>query len=182
LEERQKVAKGDQTAPIEATTDDQVRQQLLLVMQQVVHNLEDSTTLGELVDATRSNPHLAPLLRQMSVHELVEMVGRKPAPTEEEPGFDEDGNPIGDLSGAAAVIRRRADVPDGDVRVLRCLADQPPMSEAALARAVRMTADQARLLFRHLRTKGFVHIEGSGTKRKIKITRNGGNWLRKRER
>ena len=27
--------------------------------------------------------------------------------------------------------------------------------------------------------KGFIHIEGSGTKRRVKITRNGGGFLRK---
>lgn len=172
--------------------DEQWRQSLLDVMRQVIHALPDQTSLGELVAATRANPHLAPTLGYMSVQELIDMAVSRPSPAngeakksgrrrvEPEIQFDEEGNPIMDLPDTGpAVIRRRADVPDGDYRILRTLADEGPLGEPALIRATKLTSEQIKLLLRHLRTKGWVHVEGSGPKRKVKITRNGASHLRK---
>jgi predicted transcriptional regulator len=187
-----------------AEVDEQWRQSLLDVMRQVVNSLPDETTLGELVAATRGNPHLAPMLGYMSVQELIDMAVARPVASvmsgragldtgtnggttngrrsvsESEIEYDEDGNPLMDLPDAGpAVIRRRADVPDGDLRILRTLADEGPSSEPSLLRATKLTSEQIKLVLRHLRAKGFVHVEGSGQKRKIKITRNGAAQLRK---
>jgi predicted transcriptional regulator len=173
-----------------ADVDDQWRTSLLEMMRQVVNTLPDETTLGDLVRATRGNAQFAPLLAYISVQELIDMAvarpptvkpsGRKTARSEPEVTFDEEGNPIMDLPDTGpAVIRRRADVPDGDSRVLRLLADEGPLTETSLARTSRLTQEQLRLVLRHLRTKGWIHIEGSGTKRKIKITRNGASHIRK---
>lgn len=172
--------------------DEQWRQSLLAVMRQVIHSLPDQTSLGELVAATRANPHLAPTLGYMSVQELIDMAVARPAlPANGEakkPGrrrepeiqFDEEGNPMMDLPDTGpAVIRRRADVPDGDYRILRTLADEGPLSEPSLVRATKLTSEQLKLVLRHLRTKGWIHVEGSGPKRKVKITRNGASHLRK---
>ncbi|WP_146662235.1 hypothetical protein [Enhygromyxa salina] len=188
-----------------AEVDEQWRQSLLDVMRQVVNSLPDETTLGELVTATRGNPHLAPMLGYMSVQELIDMAVARPilaartvttsggagapaatngtarrAAHEPEIEFDEEGNPLMDLPDAGpAVIRRRADVPDGDLRILRTLADEGPLSEPSLLRATKLTSEQIKLVLRHLRSKGFIHVEGSGQKRKVKITRNGAAHLRK---
>ena len=177
--------------------DEQWRQSLLEVMRQVINALPDETSLGELVAATRQNPHLAPMLGYMSVQELIDMAVARPVQarsdgrndvakparkTRREPEYelDEEGNPLMDLPDAGpAVIRRRADVPDGDVRILKTLADEGPLAEATLQRATRLTQEQIKLILRHLRTKGFIHVEGSGGKRKVKITRNGSSYLRK---
>jgi hypothetical protein len=196
-----------------ADVDETWRQSLLGVMRQVVHSLPDQTTLGELVAATRANPHLAPMLGYMSVQELIDMAVARPgslampatpamsmagsmagmgspvgkpsngvrrrAP-EPEIEYDEDGNPLMELPDTGpAVIRRRADIPDGDFRVLRSLADEGPLSEPSLLRTTKVTSEQLKLILRHLRTKGWIHVEGSGPKRKIKITRNGSSHLRK---
>ncbi|MFV8748945.1 hypothetical protein ACNOYE_00180 [Nannocystaceae bacterium ST9] len=169
---------------------DQWRASLLEMMRQVVNTLPDETTLGDLVRATRGNAQFAPLLAYISVQELIDMAvarpatvkpsARKSARSEPEVTFDEEGNPIMDLPETGpAVIRRRADVPDGDSRVLRLLAEEGPLTEPTLARTSRLTQEQLKLVLRHLRTKGWIHIEGSGTKRKIKITRNGASHLRK---
>jgi hypothetical protein len=183
-------------APAEGV-DETWRQSLLAVMRQVIHSLPDQTTLGELVAATRANPHLAPMLGYMSVQELIDMAVARPTysmpivpkptngvrrrvPEPAEIEYDEDGNPLMELPDAGpAVIRRRADIPDGDFRILRSLTDEGPLSEPSLLRATKMTSEQLKLLLRHLRTKGWIHIEGSGPKRKIKVTRNGTSHLRK---
>jgi predicted transcriptional regulator len=173
--------------------DEQWRQSLLEVMRQVIHSLPDHTSLGELVAATRANPHLAPTLGYMSVQELIDMAVARPAHASngeakklgrrrEEPEimFDDEGNPIMELPETGpAVIRRRADVPDGDYRILRTLADEGPLAEPSLVRATKLTSEQLKLLLRHLRTQGWIHVEGSGPKRKVKITRNGASHLRK---
>jgi predicted transcriptional regulator len=181
--------------------DEQWRQSLLDVMRHVIHSLPDQTSLGELVAATRANPHLAPTLGYMSVQELIDMAVARPthangeakklsslasngAPARRRPEpeiqFDEEGNPIMDLPDSGpAVIRRRADVPDGDYRILRTLADEGPLGEGSLVRATKLTSEQLKLVLRHLRTKGWIHVEGTGPKRKVKITRNGASHLRK---
>jgi predicted transcriptional regulator len=185
----------------ERTTDvdEHWRQSLLEVMRQVIHSLPDQTSLGELVAATRANAALAPTLGYMSVQELIDMAVARPTQpgnglangngdarkatrrrVEPEIQFDEEGNPIMDLPDSGpAVIRRRADVPDGDYRILRTLADEGPLSEPSLIRATKLTSEQLKLVLRHLRTKGWIHVEGSGPKRKVKITRNGASHLRK---
>jgi hypothetical protein len=156
------------------------------VMRQVVENLPDHATLGELVDAAKSNGAMAPVLEIFTVHELIELAKKRPKPHNGKNGkpkrgeihYDADGNPIMDLEDGPKVIRRRADVPDGDARVLRCLLDRGPARESDLANATGLTADQLRIILRHLRTKGYVHTEGSGAKRRLKITRHGSGFLR----
>lgn len=175
-----------------AEVDEQWRQSLLSVMRQVIHALPDETTLGEIVAATRANPHLAPMLSYMSVQELIDMAVARPSVVAAKPvngarrraepeiEFDEEGNPLMELPDTGpAVIRRRADVPDGDFRVLRSLSDDGPLSESGLLRTTKLTSEQLKLVLRHLRTKGLIHVEGSGLKRKVKITRNGSSHLRK---
>ncbi len=153
------------------------------VMCKVIATLPDHATLGELVDAAKSNGAMAPVLDIFTVHELIEAAKKRPKPTPKAKGdgiaLDEDGNPIMDLDAGPAVIRRRADVPDGDLRVLRVLADRGAQREIDLANNANLTGEQLRLLIRHLRSKGFVHIEGSGAKRRLKITRHGSSYLRR---
>jgi predicted transcriptional regulator len=162
------------------------RQSLLKVLEEIVHKLPDHATLGELIEETRKSRHLRALLTDLTVLELIEMAKSRPegAPSgngkDAEIVFDEEGNPILNLQDAAsAVVRRRADVPDGDIRVLRCLADEGALNENAISRHARLTTEQVRLIVRHLRTKGLIHVEGSGGKRRIKITRNGSGYLRR---
>ncbi len=45
--------------------------------------------------------------------------------------------------------------------------------------ATGLASDQVRLILRNLRTKGYIHVEGSGLKRRVKITRHGAGYLRK---
>lgn len=174
------------------------------VLRDVIKQLPSQVTLGELVDATRSNPQLAPVLDHFTVQELIDLVKERPrgepsdlaaraaakarvhggngngAPAEVQ--FDEEGNPILDLDNGPAVIRRRADVPDGDVRLLSALSKQKSgRRENELLQTTGLASDQVRLILRNLRTKGFIHVEGSGIKRRIKITRHGTAYLRKFE-
>ena len=169
------------------------------VLRDVIKTLPGAVTLRELVDATRSNPQLAPVLDHFTVQELIDLVkdrprgepsdlalhavkpAAKPAPTGEVM-FDEEGNPLLDLDNGPAVIRRRADVPDGDVRLLSALSKQKAgRRENELLQTTGLASDQVRLILRNLRTKGFIHVEGSGIKRRIKITRHGTAYLRKYE-
>lgn len=168
------------------------------VLRDVIKTLPGQVTLRELVDATRSNPQLAPVLDHFTVQELIDLVkdrprvessdlalptkpAAKPAPTGEVM-FDEEGNPLLDLDNGPAVIRRRADVPDGDVRLLSALSKQKAgRRENELLQTTGLASDQVRLILRNLRTKGFIHVEGSGIKRRIKITRHGTAYLRKYE-
>ena len=186
---RRSAAETDEERP---AVDEQWRQSMLDVMRQVINSLPDHTSLGELVAATRANGALAPTLGYMSVQELIDMAVARPSLAtngdakkagrrrELEIQFDEEGNPLMDLPDTGpAVIRRRADVPDGDYRILRTLADEGPLAEPALVRATKLTSEQLKLVLRHLRTKGWIHVEGSGPKRKVKITRNGASHLRK---
>jgi hypothetical protein len=176
----------------DAGVEDAWAESLREVLRNVIQQLPSHVTLGELVEATRSNPQLAPVLEVFTVQQLIDLVKdrprsdpstvvnlkakQKPPP---EPQFDEDGNPLLDLD-TSAVIRRRADVPDGDVRVLSALARQKTgRREAELLQGTGLASDQLRLILRHLRTRGFIHVEGSGVKRRIKITRHGTLYLRK---
>ncbi len=165
------------------------------VLRDVIKTLPSHVTLGEVVEATRSNPQLAPVLDHFTVQELIDLVKDRPrdepsdllasAATKArggEPLLDEDGNPILDLDAGTAVIRRRADVPDGDVRLLSAISRQKTgRREAELLQTTGLASDQVRLILRNLRTRGFIHVEGSGLKRRIKITRNGSAYLRKFE-
>lgn len=170
--------------PEEAAADDAWAESLRDVLRQVIDSLPDHATLGELVQAARSTPAIAPVLDIFTVRELIETAKKKPkaSPKKEStpaPKVDADGIPAMELDAGPKVIRRRADVPDGDLRVLRSLSSQGPLKESDLVSATELTADQLRIIVRHLRTKGYIHIEGSATKRRVKITRNGGGYLRK---
>ncbi len=153
------------------------------VMCKVIATLPDHATLGELIEAARSNGGMAPVLDIFTVQELIDAARKRPKPSpkdaEPELTYDEDGNPVMDLDASPAVIRRRADVPDGDLRVLRVLAERGGQREIDLANQAKLTGEQLRLLVRHLRSKGFLHVEGSGTKRRLKITRHGSSYLRR---
>ena len=168
------------------------------VLCDVIKTLPSHVTLGELVDATRSNPQLAPVLDHFTVQELIDLVKDRPRnePSDlpvragsrpevrPEVQFDEEGNPLLDLDldSGPAVIRRRADVPDGDVRLLSALSKQKAgRRENELLQTTGLASDQVRLILRNLRTRGFIHVEGSGIKRRIKITRHGTAYLRKFE-
>lgn len=163
---------------------------------QVVKQLPSSVTLGELVDVTLQNEAMAPVLDHFTVQELIDLVKDRPRSADPltaragangngngktgELQFDEEGNPIMDLDAGPAVIRRRADVPDGDLRLLRALArHKAGRREPELVQATGLASDQVRLILRHLRTKGYIHVEGSGLKRRVKITRHGAGYLRK---
>ena len=161
---------------------------------QVVKQLPSTVTLGELIDVAMQNPHMAPVLDHFTVQELIDLVKDRPRSADPLVGragngaaravgevqYDEDGNPLLDLDAGPAVIRRRADVPDGDLRLLRALAKQKAgRREPELVQATGLASDQVRLILRNLRTKGYIHVEGSGLKRRVKITRHGAGYLRK---
>lgn len=178
----------------DAGVEDAWAESLREVLRNVIQQLPSHVTLGELVEATRANPQLAPVLEVFTVQALIDLVKDRPRsdpstvvslknsppkPKPAEPQFDEDGNPLLDLD-TSAVIRRRADVPDGDIRLLAALARQKTgRREAELLQSTGLASDQVRLILRNLRTKGFIHVEGSGIKRRVKITRHGALYLRK---
>jgi hypothetical protein len=163
----------------------------------VIKQLPSTVTLGELVEVTRQNQALAPVLDHYTVQELIDLVKDRPrsadplgaaaaaaaaaaAKAASEPQYDEDGNPLLDIDAGTAVIRRRADVPDGDLRLLRALVRQKTgRREPELVQATGLASDQVRLILRNLRTRGYIHIEGTGVKRRVKITRHGAGYLRK---
>ncbi|MBV1857813.1 MAG: hypothetical protein KUG77_05320 [Nannocystaceae bacterium] len=168
----------------DAGADDAWAESLRDVLRKVIDSLPDHATLGELIQAARGNPAIAPVLDIFTVRELIETAKKKPKPatkveSKPAPKVDADGIPAMEVDAGPKVIRRRADVPDGDLRVLRSLSSQGPLKESELVSATELTSDQLRIIVRHLRTKGYIHIEGSATKRRVKITRNGGGYLRK---
>ena len=168
----------------EPAADDAWAESLREVLRKVIDSLPDHATLGELIQAARGNPAIAPVLQIFTVRELIEAAKKKPKASAKKssrsgPKLDADGIPAMELDAGPKVIRRRADVPDGDLRVLRSLSSQGPLKESELVSATELTSDQLRIIVRHLRTKGYIHIEGSATKRRVKITRNGGGYLRK---
>jgi hypothetical protein len=162
---------------------------LRVVMREVIASLPDHATLGELIDAAKKNRAMSPVLGIFTVQELIDTAKKRPKPqppkrapaptADDDIRFDAEGNPIMDLDAGPKVIRRRADVPDGDVRVLRCLAQRGPQRESDLTQQTSLTSEQLRIIVRHLRTKGYIHIEGSGSKRRLKITRHGSSYVRK---
>ena len=185
----------EQDDRVEDTWADSLRE----VLRDVIKQLPGHVTLGELVGATRSNPQLAPVLEHFTVQELIDLVKERPrgepseiaarlaakakaSPNTGEVLLDEEGNPYLDLDSGPAVIRRRADVPDGDVRLLSALSKQKTgRRETELLQTTGLASDQVRLILRNLRTRGFIHVEGTGLKRRIKITRHGSAYLRKYE-
>lgn len=169
-------------APKTEDADTAWAESLREVMCKVISTLPDHATLGELVEAARSNAAMAPVLGIFTVQELIDTARKRPKPQkpkDDEIQLDEEGNPLMDLDASPTVIRRRADVPDGDIRVLRVLAEKGAQRELDLSNQTGLTGEQLRLLIRHLRAKGFVHVEGSGTKRRIKVTRHGSTYLRR---
>ena len=94
----------------------------------------------------------------MSIKQLIDIAVERPLPERE---LDAEESGATDLGGAA-VIRRRSDVPNGDITVLSCLAERGAMSEGAICRAAKLSSEQLRLILRGLRSKGYVHVEGSG--------------------
>ena len=168
---------GVPTTQIDAKWDESLQG----VMRDVISKLPDETSLGDIVSAARSHPYMSRVLRAMSVHDLIVLACERTSltvkPTTESAKSSEGGL---DLS-TANVIRRRADVPNGDVIVLRYLTDQGPTGELALGRATHLTSEQVRLLLRNLGNRGLVHGEGSGLKKKFRVTRAGQSALRRSE-
>lgn len=162
--------------PAADEADDAWAESLRDVLRQVIASLPDHATLGELVDATKGNPAISPVLDLFTVRELIETAKKKPKAA---PKPAADAAPGPELDVGPKIIRRRADVPDGDLRVLRSLSSQGPLKESDLVSTTELTSEQLRIIVRHLRTKGYIHIEGSGAKRRVKITRNGGGFLRR---
>lgn len=164
------------------TASDAYADSLREVMTGVINALPDHATLGELIAAAKTNPAMKSVLEIFTVQELIDAAKKRPKPSTKpalkEVQLDDDGNPLMDLDAGAAVIRRRADVPDGDLRVLKVLAERGAQRESDLANTANLTGEQLRILLRSLRTKGHVHVEGSGTKRRLKITRHGSAYLR----
>ena len=148
---------------------------LLDVFREVVNKLPEETSLGELVKATRANPHIAPVLQLLSVQELIDLAATRPEPT----STPTDATDESAADDAPAVIRRRADVPNGDTLLLGVLAERGPLGETQLARAAKLSSEQTRLIIRQLSARNLVHAEGSGTKRRFRITRAGNGQLRR---
>ncbi len=175
---------------VEEGVQDAWAQSLSEIFKEVIRKLPDSTTLGELIAAARSSEQIAPVLGVFSVQELIDVAKTRPRqepeppPPSESVELDADGNPIMDLGDSGpAVIRRRADVPNGDLLVLQALhKNRTGRRESELLQVTGLTSEQLRLVVRHLRVKGFIHIEGSGSKRRFKITRTGSGHLRKNSR
>ena len=160
--------------------DDAWSQSLRDVMRNILGSLPDHATLGELIEAAQKNEQIAPVLDIFTVQELIEVAKARPrAAPVREPVSDAEG--VAGDDGGAAVIRRRADAPDGDLRILRALTENGLMRENELIAHASLTSDQVRILLRQLRTKGYIHIEGGGTKRRYRITRHGTGYLRKQD-
>ena len=168
----------------------EVHDALIEVMRSVVVALPDDTSLGDIVEGARHNEQMAPVLEHMTVQELINIaVARPPTGGADSNGaddgiyYDEDGNPMMDLPDSSpGILRRRADVPDGDLIILNFLAKAGAQSENSISRGTKLTSEQVRLILRQLKGKGQIHIEGSGAKRRIKITRNGSGYLRRQTR
>lgn len=178
---------------VDERVDETWTQSLRDILKEVIRKLPDQTTLGELVVATRGSDHMAPVLDVFTVQELIDLAVERPRPERLAAApvgavtnghgihFDAEGNPVLDLGDVGpAVIRRRADIPGGDLIILQSLArNKAGRREGELLQGTALASDQLRLVLRHLRTKGHVHVEGSGPKRRYKITRVGAAYLRK---
>lgn len=162
---------------VDDRVEDAWTQSLRDVLREVIRALPDSATLGEVVAAARSNEQMASVLSVFTVQELIDIAMARPR---EEPEAADDADDLGlELELGSAVIRRRADIPNGDALVLRSLSkSKAGRRESDLLQGTGLASDQLRLVIRHLRSKGLVHVEGSGTKRRFKITRAGSTFLR----
>lgn len=148
---------------------------LLEVFREVLRKLPEDTSLGDLVKATQANPHIAPVLQILSVQELIDLAANRPK-VEKKSSVNEATADDG-----SHVIRRRADVPDGDLRVLRALVDQgAPLPESEIAQVSGLSEDQVRLIVRQLNAKSLVVVEGSGGRKRIRATRSGQQHLRRK--
>lgn len=152
---------------------------LLEVFREVLRKLPEDTSLGELVKATQANPHIAPVLQILSVQELIDLAATRPK-VEKKPS-----SPEGPADDGSMVIRRRADVPDGDLRVLSVLSQLAAERNGAIpdqevAQACELSEDQVRLIVRQLNAKNLVVVEGSGARKRSRITRQGQQYLRKK--
>ena len=161
-----------------------IREALLEVVKTSMHQLPDEATLGELFLEIEQREELRPVLEVLTVQHLLEWGKartRSQAVAAEEPFVDEDGNVSGDFldQGAPTVVRRKADVEEGNLAVLAFLSKAGSQTELSISRGTRMDAEQVRLVVRHLRNKGLVHVEGSGARRRNRITRAGSQWLKK---
>ncbi len=175
-------------APVEGSTD-AIREALLNLVRDVVHSLPCDATLGQLVEQLETRDELRPVLEVLTVQHILEWGKTRPRPTVTSPTpgsdedgvyLDEDGNYTTDLlDGAAAVVRRKADVEEGNLSVLNFLSRAGAHTELSISRGTRLDADQVRLVVRHLRKKGLIHSEGSGAKRRNRITRAGTQFLAK---
>lgn len=149
---------------------------LLEVFRDVLRKLPEDTSLGELVRATQANPHIAPVLQILSVQELIDLAATRPKVEKKlsaAPAPADDGS---------TVIRRRADVPDGDLKILRVLVELGKASpESEVAKACSLSEDQVRLIVRQLCAKNLVVTEGSGLRKKVRATRQGQQHLRKND-
>ncbi|MCA9636466.1 MAG: hypothetical protein KC420_10615 [Myxococcales bacterium] len=166
---------------VDDRVEDAWTQSLRDVLREVIRALPDTATLGEIVAAARKNDHISPVLGVFTVQELIDIAKERPRPQEEpaQTAVDDDLDEAGDLELGPAVIRRRADVPGGDALVLRSLSkSKAGRRESELLQGTGLASDQLRLVLRHLRTKGLIHVEGSGAKKRIKITRAGSTFLR----
>jgi len=174
-------------ASVEGSTDT-IRDALLSLVRDVVHSLPGDATLGQLVEQLETRAELRPVLKVLTVQHLLEWGKTRPqrsapapAPSPAEDGvyIDEDGNYITDLlDGTPAVVRRKADVEEGNLSVLKFLSKAGAHTEVSISRGTRLDTDQVRLVVRHLRKKGLIHSEGGGVKRRNHITRAGTQFLR----
>lgn len=161
-----------------------IRAALLEVVKTSMQQLPDEATLGELFLEIEQREELRPVLEVLTVQHLLEWGKartRAQASADDEPFVDEDGNVSGDFldQGSPTVVRRKADVEEGNLAVLAFLSKAGSQTELSISRGTRMDAEQVRLVVRHLRNKGLVHAEGSGAKRRNRITRAGCQWLKK---
>lgn len=175
-------------APAEGSTD-AIREALLSLVQDVVHSLPSDATLGQLVEQLETRDELRPVLEVLTVQHILEWGKSRPRPeappatsAADEDGvyLDEDGNYTTDLiDGTGAVVRRKADVEEGNLSVLSFLSKAGAHTELSITRGTRLDGDQVRLVVRHLRKKGLIYSEGSGAKRRNRITRAGTSFLTK---
>ena len=166
-------------APVEVAESeapDAWKASMVSVMRKALLDLPEDTTLGEIVAAARANPQMSSILGAMSIQQLIDIAVERPLPLPAEADEEADS----DSGIGAAVIRRRSEVPDGDLTVLRCLSENGPMAESQICRTTRLSTEQVRLIMRGMRTDGYMHSDGIGPRRKLKITRAGSTYLAKK--
>lgn len=169
---------GRDPATFEPSIDDEWSSSLVDIMREVIQSLPESTSLGELIEATRNSPHLRSIITEISVQDLIDLAcEREEAEIPADESVDDEDVEAASLDDGAlngsTVIRRRADVPGGDHKVLEFLNRSGASSDQALQAGTQLTPDQLRLLLRSLENRGFVHCEGRGPKKRIRITKAG---------